>query len=225
MSSLALERVTSGSVTVDICARCQAIWFDAMESLQLSAAGTLILFRAIHVAGATATILADSRMSCPRCDTPLDLTHDLQRTTPFTYYRCRRGHGRFSPFVQFLREKNFIKPVSPAELDRLKTLVRVIRCASCGAPVDLATDVACRYCRAPVAILDTEAMARTLRELDAAAAVTADVRNPRAAATAVLETIRFERAMALEDRTMDARIGVDLIGVGLTVLGTLFAHR
>jgi len=33
-------------------------------------------------------------MTCPRCDTPLAETQDLQHTTRFSYYRCVRGHGR-----------------------------------------------------------------------------------------------------------------------------------
>lgn len=221
MAALEVERRPHGKQTIEICAQCHALWFDTMESLQLSSAGTLILFRAIHAAGTPAATLPTARLPCPRCDTPLDLTQDLQRATRFTYFRCRRGHGRFTPFVQFLREKNFIKPVTAAELERLKALVRVIRCASCGAPVNLEHDTACRYCRAPIAVLDTETVARTLRDLDQAAAKRADVNSPDAAAAAVMEGVRFERAMTIENRRTDAAVGVDLIGVGLTVLAAL----
>jgi uncharacterized protein YbaR (Trm112 family) len=222
MTALEVNRVPIGALTltVDVCANCHALWFDAMESVQLSPEGTLILFRTIHAAGTPPAAPPAARLPCPRCETPLDLTQDMQRTTRFTYYRCRRGHGRFTPFVQFLREKNFIKPVTAEELERLKTLVRVVRCSSCGAPVDLAHDTACRYCRAPIALLDTEAVARTLRELDAAAARRAQVSGPEAAAAAVMAGVRFDRAVAVEDR-MDAQTGVDLIGVGLTVLAAL----
>ncbi len=225
MTALEVNRVPVGAstLTVDVCANCHALWFDAMESVQLSPEGTLILFRTIHAAGTPAETLAAARLPCPRCETPLDLTQDVQRTTRFTYFRCRRGHGRFTPFVQFLREKNFIKPVSAAELERLKKLVRVIQCSSCGAPVDLAHDIACRYCRAAIAVLDSEAVARTLRELDAAAARRAEVGGSEAAAAAIMEGVRFDRAVAVEDR-MDARTGVDLIGVGLAVLAALISR-
>ncbi len=221
MTAIELDRVPLGALTVDLCAHCHALWFDAMESLQLSPAGTLILFRAIHAAGTAPPARPGPRLPCPRCETPLDLTQDVQRSTRFSYHRCRRGHGRYTPFVQFLREKNFIKPVSPAELSRLKALVRVVQCTSCGAPVDLEHDAACRYCRAPVAILDTEAVARTLRELDQAAAQRAAVSNPGAAAAAVLESVRFERAMAAESRHADLALGIDVVGVGLAVLSAL----
>jgi hypothetical protein len=221
MTALEVDRVPLGALTIDLCARCHALWFDAMESVQLSPGATLVLFRAIHAAGTCVATQPAARLPCPRCETPLDLTQDLQRTTRFTYFRCRRGHGRYTPFVQFLREKNFIKPVSAEELERLRTLVRVIRCASCGAPVDLAHDTACHYCRAPIAVLDAEAVARTLRDLDAAAASRAHVGSPEAAAAAVVEGARFERAMAAENRRTDGAVGVDLIAVGLAVLSSL----
>jgi len=224
MAAVELDRVPLGALTVDVCAHCHALWFDTMESLQLTAAGTLILFRAIHAAGTAPVAQPGTRLPCPRCDTPLDLTQDVQRSTRFCYHRCRRGHGRYTPFVQFLREKNFIKPVSPAELAQLKSMVRVVQCSSCGAPVDLEHDAACRYCRAPVAILDTEAVARTLRELDQAAAQRASVANPAAAAAAVIESARFERAMAAEALHADRALGIDVIGVGLALLSALVAR-
>ena len=128
-----------GMVTVDLCGRCKALWFDAFESVQLSPAGTLQLFRALHDAAATASVPLPHRFALPALrDAARSDAHDLQHATRFTYYRCRHGHGRFTPFVQFLREKNFIRPVSAADLDKLKKLVRIIRCSSCGAPVDLA---------------------------------------------------------------------------------------
>ncbi|MEO6565338.1 MAG: hypothetical protein ABIO63_04830, partial [Casimicrobiaceae bacterium] len=224
MTPVELDRVPLGALTVDLCAPCQALWFDAMESLQLSPAGTLILFRAIHEAGSARGVQSAARLPCPRCETPLDLTQDIQRSTRFNYYRCRRGHGRFTPFAQFLREKNFIKPVSAAELARLKALVRVVQCSSCGAPVDIEHDAACRYCRAPVAILDTQAVARTLRELDQAAAQRAAVSNPGAAAAAVIESARFERAMADESRHANLALGIDVVGVGLAMLSALVSR-
>jgi Transcription factor zinc-finger len=224
MQPVALDRHMAGVVTVDLCGQCRALWFDAFESVQLSPAGTLQLFRAIHGETATAPVPLPQQLSCPRCTTSLDLTHDLQHTTRFTYYRCRNGHGRFTPFVQFLREKNFIRPVSPADLERLKKLVRIVRCSSCGAPIDLQTQTACNYCRAPIAILDPEAVARTLRELDAASAQRAAITSPDAAAAGILETARFEREMARQQARDDGIDGVDLVGIGLGMLASLAFH-
>ncbi len=107
-------------------------------------------------------------LDCPRCATRLALTQDLQRATHFSYYRCPFGHGRLSPFMQFLREKNFIRPVSGAELASLKAKVCMIQCSNCGAPVDLKNEIACAYCHTPISILDPDAISATVRELDAA---------------------------------------------------------
>ena len=168
MAPLDLDRKPSGKLTVDLCGACQAIWFDSFESVQLTPGATLDLFRAVHAAKPETPRALSQQLSCPRCETLLALTHDLQHTTRFTYYRCRYGHGRFTPFFQFLREKNFVRPLAHAELERLKASVRTIRCASCGAPVDIERSTVCRYCQAPIVALDPDAVEKALHELDEA---------------------------------------------------------
>jgi hypothetical protein len=168
MCALALERHFGGSVAVDMCQSCALLWFDQLESARLAPAGVLTLFRAIHGAGTGERHGLPSRLPCPRCKERLQLTHDRQRATRFTYHRCPYGHGRLTPFFQFLREKDFVRPVSPAELERLKSAVQTVRCSGCGAAIDLATMTACRYCGASISILDPEAVSKTLRELASA---------------------------------------------------------
>ncbi len=215
-----LARKPLGEETVDICAGCQALWFDAFESVQLTPGATLALFEAIGGAAPPTHDALPERLPCPRCRDPLALTHDLQRTTRFSYYRCPHGHGRFTPFFQFLREKDFIRPLAPDELARLKAAVRVIRCSSCGAPVDLERATACPYCRAPIAILDPDAVAATARSL--------------AAAETKRTTIDFD---TLVDGLLDAPRGthgtlpldadlpgVDLVDLGLAALSRLLAR-
>lgn len=221
MQPIGLDRHQHGVLTVDLCGQCQGLWFDAYESTALSAAGTLQLFRAVHAAAPAAPSPLPARLRCPRCDTFLDATQDLLKATRFSYYRCRHGHGRFTPFVQFLREKHFVRPVEPADLERLKKLIRVVRCSSCGAPIDLERQTACGYCRAPLAILDTDAVAGKLRELDAVAAERAAVTSPEGAAAGIVEAARFERAMRLEQARRHDASGIDLIGVGLAMLAAL----
>lgn len=218
MQSLALERQTAGVVQIDLCGSCQALWLDAYESMQLSPVGTIALFRAIHEAAPAAHAPLPAHMPCPRCATSLEVTQDLTIHGRFTYFRCAFGHGRFTPFVQFLREKNFLREPPPAELARLKSLVRIVRCASCGAPVDLAHDTVCRYCRAPITILDPESVGRALRELDAAAAQRARTVNPDTAAMASASA-HFERALTEQGDQDAAGAGVDLIAIGLVALG------
>ena len=88
-----LARKPFGEETVDCCATCQALWFDAFESVQLTPGATLALFDTIRKSTPATVRALPSRLPCPRCTLPLEITHDLQHTTRFTYYRCAAGHG------------------------------------------------------------------------------------------------------------------------------------
>jgi hypothetical protein len=158
-----------GGVDLDICYDCQGIWFDPFESAQLSPAAILQLFEAIRKQTAPARPLA-TNCTCPVCHHSLALTHDFERTNRLTYYRCPAGHGRFTTFMQFLREKNFVRTLSPAEVYKLRAVVAQVKCSSCGAPIDLAKDSECSYCHAPIAVLDADAVGKTVAELQARAA-------------------------------------------------------
>jgi hypothetical protein len=226
MKAVDLQRRGPGTLIVDVCDECQVFWFDPMESPQLSPAATLELFRAVNDSRPQARSTLPRAMRCPRCDSPLALTQDLQHTTHFSYFRCARGHGRLTPFFQFLREKNFIRPVPKEELERLKSLVKVIRCSSCGAPIDLAKSTACEFCRAPIAILDPEAASRAVRELTAAEAKHAPALDDAArAAAAVMATANFERALAREQAQREDGFAVDLVAVGLSALAAVLTSR
>lgn len=227
MQALDVERRAAGTQVVDLCVLCQALWFDPMESPQLSPNATLELFRAIHAARPETRRALPRRMPCPRCDTPLAETQDLQHTTRFSYYRCVRGHGRLTPFFQFLREKNFIRPIPKEELERLKSLVKVIRCSSCGAPIDLATSTACEFCRAPIAILDPEAASRAVRELNATDTATAPppMDDAERAAAGIMAAAQFERALAREQAQRTDGFAVDLISIGLSALAAVLLPR
>lgn len=166
MQQLMLERKSFGALGIDFCRDCRTIWFDAFESPQLTAGSILTLFRALQDSGPGSRTPLPARLPCPRCGIVLTETHDLQRATRFTYWRCPRGHGRLTPFVQFLREKDFIRPLSDAELERLKSAVKVVRCGSCGAPVDIEHSTVCGYCRSPILALDPAAVANRVTELE-----------------------------------------------------------
>ena len=218
MTSLDFARRPSGTETIDLCSDCQALWFDAFESAQLTPGATLDLFRVIHTTTPQTRRAIPAELPCPRCETLLAFTHDLQHATRFAYYRCRYGHGRFTPFFQFLREKNFVRPLDPAELARLKESVRTIRCASCGAPIDIERSTVCGYCHAPIMVLDPEAVDKALHELTTAEqqriTPNADVRGDSIVALA-----RLESEMERERQRDGARLGIDLVGLGLSALG------
>lgn len=182
-----------GGVDLDICYDCHGIWFDPFESAQLSPAAILQLFEAIRKQDTPARPLAVT-CACPVCHHALALTHDFERTNRLTYYRCSTGHGRFTTFMQFLREKNFVRTLSPAEMYRLRAVVAQVRCSSCGAPIDLASDAECRYCHAPIDFLDAESVSKTVAELKAADAATPPKITATQAMDALIETARSERA-------------------------------
>jgi hypothetical protein len=225
MRPLRLARKPQGEAVVDLCADCQALWFDSHESLQLTPGATLALFEAIRVAKPGVRRPLPARLPCPRCTVPLALTRDVQRTTRFTYYRCEGGHGRFTPFVSFLREKDFIRPLAPAELERLKSSIRVIGCSTCGAPVDLGKDPACPYCRAPISILDPDAVAATVGALRAAEAQRATI-DVVALADAMLAVPRREPDAGPWTRAPESGAGaaVDLVRLGLEALAGMLAR-
>ncbi len=226
MEALDLERRAVGTVVVDLCANCATLWFDPMESPLLSPRATLELFKVISESQPETRAPLPQSMMCPRCDTPLTLTHDLQHATRFSYYRCRYGHGRLTPFFQFLREKNFIRPVPQADLERLKSLVRIIRCSSCGAPVDLEKSTACEFCRAPIAILDPDAARRAVSELTAAQANAAPPMDDAArAAAGVLAAAEFERALAREKAERPDGLALDLVQVGFSALAAILMRH
>ena len=165
--SFTSRSVTGRGVDLDICYDCHGIWFDPFESAQLSPAAILQLFELIRKQDDPPRPLAVT-CACPTCHQALALTHDFERTNRITYFRCVQGHGRFTTFMQFLREKNFVRTLNPAEINRLRAVVAQVKCSSCGAPVDLARDAECSYCHSPIAILDADAVSHAVAELKAA---------------------------------------------------------
>ena len=167
MIAESFERHLVGAVTLDICYPCNAIWFDHLESAQLSPGSIIDLFKKIHAHRGDGRRVLSEDMACPTCARQLKLVNDLQRNGRFSYYRCSAGHGRLTSFFQFLREKQFIRSLTGAEIKELKAKVRRVRCSSCGAPIDIQLDTACNYCRSPISILDSDAVEKTLQALSA----------------------------------------------------------
>src|SRR5581483_1609437 len=123
-------------VAIDVCLPCQVIWFDGHESLQLAPSAVLSLFRLIGEQPPQPRPAAAEAPVCPRCGLHLLITWDRQRDTRFQYRRCARGDGRLITFAEFLREKNFIRPLTPQQIEELRQNVRTVNCSNCGAPID-----------------------------------------------------------------------------------------
>lgn len=142
-------------IEINACEPCSLFWFDKLESVRLTPKSVIGLFQFIGKAGSARRTIA-ANFNCPRCALPLAVTHDLQRTTRFTYWRCNNDGGQLITFHQFLRQKNFIRTPTPVELAKLRSTVRQITCSQCGASIDLATDSACTHCGSPIALIDPD---------------------------------------------------------------------
>jgi len=158
MQRLTVEGVLGRQIDVDLCMQCRAFWFDPYETLHLTPASTLKIFSIIAEKSGDATSSFPTECYCPKCGARLHLAHDRQRNTPFQYWRCEREHGRFTPFVDFLREKDFIRPLSPEQLAELRANVQVVNCSNCGAAIDLAHDSVCSHCGSPISVIDVKKM-------------------------------------------------------------------
>jgi transcription elongation factor Elf1 len=222
MQTLEFERLLLGQVALDFCFPCQLVWFDEHESTQLAPGGVIEVFKAFDAHRAPTRNPLPELLDCPRCNSRLALTHDLQRTTHFTYYRCGWGHGRLTPFVQFLLEKSFVRPLSGGELASLKARIRTVQCSNCGASVDLQRDTACPYCRSPLAILDPDAIAKTLRELNAAELEMKTIDVDRLADALIARPSGARDGLAFERADSDDRPwSGDLVSAGIAIIGSL----
>ena len=158
-----LERHDDGKVRVDLCFGCAGIWFDHLASVQLAPVAVIRLFKEIYAHKDDARRPRAGQLECPRCEEPLVQSFDLSKAGRFSYFRCSVGDGRFTPFSQFLREKQFVRSLNAAELKRLRTQVRQITCSECGAPIDLEHSSECKYCHAPVSFLDPDSVEKAVK--------------------------------------------------------------
>jgi hypothetical protein len=164
MAQIAVDAHYGRTAGLDLCHACGAFWFDVDESLALTPGAVLKLFVVIAERHGERRPPAGSP-TCPRCRRTLVLTSDMQRNVRFGYWRCPAEHGRFTTFAEFLREKNFVRPLSGPELTQLRANVKMIHCSSCGAPIDLERTWTCHYCRAPVSVLDARQVEAAVAQL------------------------------------------------------------
>jgi Zn-finger nucleic acid-binding protein len=232
-----LERHDGGTVRVDLCFGCAGIWFDHLASVQLAPGAVILLFKEIYEHKSDARKPRESTLQCPRCDGALVQSFDLGKTGRFSYFRCAAGDGRFTPFFQFLREKQFIRTLNAAELQRVRAEVRQITCSECGAPIDLEHSTECKYCHAPVAFLDAEAVEKAIKLWS-----TADERRHLAPSPEALGNAMLALQLHHEDKpaglagglserffapgvgssASGARLGIDLVAAGIHAIGHLF---
>jgi Zn-finger nucleic acid-binding protein len=203
------------SVELDLCHGCGLIWFDGRESIALTPGAVLRLFAALDEHRERRHPLQRDTMTCPRCRRRLAPTVDRQRATTFAYWRCPAEEGRLTTFFDVLREKNFVRPLSPERLAELRAYTRTVNCSACGAPIDLAHESACPHCRAPLSMLDPDQVQKVVRELQRAEEHRTTV-DPTFAARLVTDRATLEKAFR-EVPTEVQR--VDLTSFGLVESG------
>jgi Zn-finger nucleic acid-binding protein len=209
------------SVAIDICHACQSFWFDTRESLALTPGSTLALFRIIGEKMRRPQLTNADLARCPRCKGRLRRTRDMQRATKFEYLNCPNGHGRLISFFDFLREKDFIRPLTPQQIDELRHSVGMVNCSNCGGPVDLTKGAACTHCGSPLSMLDMKQAERLVAQLQKAEDRASQPVDPTL-------PIELERVRRQTERTFAAFpndaiwlndvSSTDLVGAGLSAV-------
>lgn len=223
MTALSLAGQYGRTLAIDLCHGCNHVWFDGHEDLHLAPGGVLAVFEEMGRAAQRARTTVAARKPCPRCQAGLLRTRDRIRDTPYEYFRCTRGHGRFMGFAAFLRARHFVRDLSADEVRQLRVDARVIKCVNCGAATDIAADSVCQYCRAPIAVLDAEQLAKTLADLDAAERTKGPV-DPSWPMRAALVRQQTEAAFADLRRGRGASPQLDLIEAGLAIVSGIAAR-
>ncbi|MGH9384101.1 MAG: hypothetical protein ACRD2N_07445 [Vicinamibacterales bacterium] len=226
MKDAKLDAHLGRSVSIDYCVPCQSFWFDQHESLALTPGAILAIFRVIGEHTAPPSWSENDIAKCPRCRSRLLKTYDLQRATKFDYLRCPHGHGRFTSFYSFLREKDFVRPLTPRQIGELRRNIRTISCSNCGASVDLTQHAECAHCGSPLTMLDlhqAERLIAQLREADQPQAIDPELPLKLARARRDVEAMfdtRDRNAAWLHDVS-----STGLVGAGLSALARWLTSR
>lgn len=204
------------TVEIDLCEPCHLVWFDVVESAQLSGPGLLDLIAAMAAAQTLAHLPLRPDTSCPRCRGRLRTVHNRTRWGPSLQIECVRHHGAWQTFAQFLSEKGLLRAMSSA--DRARALQRdgVLHCVNCGGEV-AAGDQVCRWCTSVPALVD---VARLARALDPEGATLGFAVHGTAAAALALSCQACGAALPAESRWLCRQCGATLTAPGLAQ-----AHR
>lgn len=187
-------------VELDVCHHCNAIWFDKLENLGLTAGGVLDLLKSMHARYEGDRHILPERKRCPRCDGMLKKSRRRTNNIQYTISACVQGDGHFITFFELLREKDCIRPLKGDKLKELRKQVSSVNCSNCGAPVDLHKSAGCTHCGAPLALLDPEAMAETLERLSAEHDRKTNPDGDHVAVDMALDRLRTERTFRMHEQ-------------------------
>lgn len=151
------------AVEIDFCAPCHLVWFDAVESARLAGLGLLALMGEMATAQRAPHHALRAGARCPRCAGALKAVHNRTRWGATQQLECRRGHGAWQTFGQFLAERGLARAAGSGDRARLAQAIEggALHCLNCGAP-DEPGRPACRHCGGAVGVIDVARLAAAL---------------------------------------------------------------
>jgi hypothetical protein len=99
--------------------------------------------------------------TCPRCAGALKQVHNRSRWGRTLQLECRRQHGAFQTFAQFLTEKGLLRSLTSADRAELTRRSGSLWCLNCGAALGL-SDKQCGYCASAPGLVDIARLANAL---------------------------------------------------------------
>jgi hypothetical protein len=91
----------------------------------------------------------------------LKTVHNRSRWGASLLLECKRQHGAYQSFAQFLQEKGLLRAMSSADRAQLMLRDGRIDCVNCGAALG-GGDASCRFCGSVPSLLDVARLARAL---------------------------------------------------------------
>lgn len=161
MQVLPLKGHYGRSVVVDLCRPCRLVWFDTLESVNLSSHAWITLLRELQRATPSEHPWSGRALACPRCSAPLVPVHNLSRFGRFAANECTHRHGHQQSFVLLLAERGLVRPLAWAERTALARLHKPLACLNCGAHLDGAA-AHCGHCQSPLVVIDMPRLAAAL---------------------------------------------------------------
>jgi Zn-finger nucleic acid-binding protein len=164
MAHLVLHGHQARDVIVDHCARCRLVWFDALESVQLSGRGWVQALRELQ-RGARHEPSAHrpDTLHCPACRSALKSVHNATRYGRFPALECPQKHGHLHSHSGMLAERGLVRPLLGPERQALAEERRTLTCLNCGAACD-GSGEQCSYCKTPLMVIDLPRLAHALRQ-------------------------------------------------------------
>jgi Zn-finger nucleic acid-binding protein len=159
MRRVALRGHYDRTVEVDLCDACDLVWFDGVETANLSGPGMLALVGEMARAYAVPHETLRHDAACPRCGGVLRTVHNRSRWGATLQLDCGRGDGTLQSFEQFLNEKGLLRAMTASDRRQLLAERGGLNCMNCGGAIG-ATDAACPWCRTAPAMLDVARLAR-----------------------------------------------------------------